>query len=62
MCKNFAMPNLKCLVNFDNITPITTVNVERNYSTMNRIKIKYRNKLRDDLLMSLTLIKLNGPE
>jgi len=41
--------------------PLGTASVERSFSTMNSIKTSFRNRINEELLDALLMIKYNGP-
>lgn len=54
-------PNLSILARIGMLLPTSSVDAERGFSAMNRLKNKLRNRMSNDLLDSLMFIHLNGP-
>lgn len=57
----FQYPNLAKLGKIYLLLPISSVDAERGFSAMGRIKTKLRNSMNNDLLNALMFISVNGP-
>ncbi|XP_035854098.1 zinc finger protein 862-like [Sander lucioperca] len=54
-------PSLSKLAAITLTVPISSVNCERDFSTMNRVKTDLRNRLQGDHLAACMLLSINGP-
>ncbi|KAG5275785.1 hypothetical protein AALO_G00124530 [Alosa alosa] len=54
-------PSLSKLAAIAFTVPISSVNCERDFSTMNRVKTDLRNRLQGDHLAACMLLSINGP-
>ncbi|KAK1901792.1 Zinc finger protein 862 [Dissostichus eleginoides] len=54
-------PNLRLLSSAGLVIPVSSVNCERDFSTMNRVKTDLRNRLKGEHLAACLRIAVNGP-
>ena len=58
---NVMFPNLSKLAAIDLLLSISTVDYERGFSTLSRVKTDLRNRLSNRILNHLLMISMDGP-
>ena len=58
---NIMFPNLTKLATIGLLLPVSSVDCERGFSTLSRVKTKLRNRLSNKVLNYLLMISIEGP-